>query len=285
MNDVGSTPPRRRRRRARHLTLRRGAEATLTRLGDVQLDEDRGSGRRRMWIVAPGALAAAAAVVGIMVVARPDQQAVVPARDGRRPGTDDRPSVVVPPTRSSRAVDHRWRVDHDLVDRGRNGSRARCDPRGVERELRRRRRRLPDAVDVHRQRQRLRQRGHDAVGVRTSAGPPPRRHRLWFFPSGGDGSGQRDLVAEASGCFAEADLPGALIEDAGCNSDGIGVLGALACFTGRSHELDDRRRPGRTASGSTCSPSPRISDPRAFLARAGIVGVVRRRRRPGQLVA
>ena len=55
-------------------------EAALRSLGDVRLDDERGAGRRRLWIVAPAVLAAAAAaVVGVIVMTRPDQQAVVPA--------------------------------------------------------------------------------------------------------------------------------------------------------------------------------------------------------------
>ena len=86
-------------------------EAALARLGDVQLDEDRGSGRRRMWIVTPAVLAAAAAVVGVIVMTRPDQQAVVPADTTIAPAPTTAPSVVVVPSTTlvpepSTTVDH-----------------------------------------------------------------------------------------------------------------------------------------------------------------------------------
>ena len=42
-------------------------EAALRSLGDVRLDDERDAGRRRLWIVAPAVLAAAAAaVVGVI---------------------------------------------------------------------------------------------------------------------------------------------------------------------------------------------------------------------------
>ena len=80
--DVMNDPELRLRDAGAHLRTtaptRQATDAALASLGDIVLD-DPDSHRSRRWIIGPAVLAAAAAIIGVVVVTRPDEAAIVPA--------------------------------------------------------------------------------------------------------------------------------------------------------------------------------------------------------------
>ena len=207
-------------------------DAALAALGDVALD-DLDTPPQPPLDHRPAVLATAAAIIGVVVVTRPDEAAIVPAdtttvRVDRAAvaGADDR---AADDRRRQRRPRHRPRLPAGGDDGGdRPRVRGRLDDLG--RRLRRRGRRLPDAVHRDGQRVGLRRRGDDGLGVRPAALAAPRRHAVLVLPPRRRRRRRARAARRRHGrerVLRRRGAPGALVENPACDGDGVGVLGVL----------------------------------------------------------
>jgi hypothetical protein len=186
-------------------------EAALASIGDVELD-GHASRRSRLWIVGPAVLAAAAAVVGAIVLTRPEQQAVVPADTTLAPAPPS--SVVSAPTTTISASELGFGVSLERSNENFDGDGGVCL-------------RLFTATD-------------SASGC--ADGPTMRSAVALalhldgtpysFFPQGADRSGEPVLIDEAEPCFADVVTAGTLHVVVSCDDVGTGVIGTLPAVPG-----------------------------------------------------
>jgi hypothetical protein len=177
-------------------------EAAFRSLDDVQLDSP--SGRSRRWIVGPAVvLAAAAAIVGVIVLTRPEQSAVVPAD-------------TVPNTTST-IVEETGLLDGITLET----SNEDFDSDGGACLT------LSTPTDTAT--------GCAPGPLMRSAFGQPLWLRLgdtpyWLFPSGPGGSGDPELLPAENtppACSTEMVQPGVLVEIAGCDGVYPGIIGVL----------------------------------------------------------
>ena len=194
--------------------LREGAPTTdateqaLAALGDVRLDDD-GTRRNWRWVVAPAVLvAAAAAIIGVVVVTRPDETAVVPA--------DTTVAPTIPPS------DLDFGVDLAISDADFDGDGGACLTLSTPTDS------AAGCVDGPTMRASY---GHSLSLRLDGAG-------YLFDPPGVAGTGEparlraSDPVIDA--CIDDAEVQGSLVEVAGCDSTGAGIVGVLPRSPGGS---------------------------------------------------
>ena len=179
-------------------------EAALRTLDDVQLDGHPAGGSRR-WIIGPAVLlAAAAAIVGVIVMTRSDQSAVVP-------------SDTVSTTATSTTVAESGLLDGVILETSNedfDGDGGAC---------------LTLSTPTDRA-------GGCAEGplMRTAFGQPLWLRLgdtpYWLYPTGTNGSGEAELLPAENTpppCSTSMVQPGVLVEVAGCDSTYPGIIGVL----------------------------------------------------------
>ena len=213
---------------------RQATDAALASLGDVALG-DLDTRRSRRWIIGPAVLAAAAAIIGVVVVTRPDEAAIVPADTSTVIGStvpppSPAPTTVTPtvgPTTTpgtappapptlapTVGTDLGFGVALTTAHADFDGAGGACLT-------------LSTATDSVA--------GCADGATMGSIDGLPLALRLdgtpySFFPRGADGASDPELLGgdtAVSACFASAQLPGALVETPACDGDGVGVLGVL----------------------------------------------------------
>ena len=213
-------------------------EAALAGLADVRLDESGLTHRRRLWVIAPAILAAAAVMLGVLVLTRPGDEAITPAdtttvRDadharGRAhhgavtvsgpvtvpetvPATTDDATPVT--TAGEEEVEILAGVFLRTTDVDFDGDGGACLTVRT------------DTTEI---------RGCVDGPTRRGAYGRPFHFRIddipaVLFPAGIDGSGQPELVIASttpSACSAANEVPGQMIEEASC-SDGVSIVRTL----------------------------------------------------------
>ena len=218
------------------------AEATaaaLAGLDDVRLDETSTGHRRRAWVIAPAILAAAALTLGVLVVTRPADDAISPADTTAVPTPTTlapepttvpatvpapvtapvtAPSTVAPtttPTTAPGEVELLANTRLRTTDVNFDGDGGACLTvvKATGEEVARGCAPGPTM------------RSASGQGVRFRVDEVP----VVLFPTGRDGTGQPELVLSppSSRCVDALDQPTRMVDEAGCTSDGFGVVGTL----------------------------------------------------------